>query len=276
MSSFLYSLKKLYAKSLMIFSVALQELFRTTNRQNFFMAKTLVMNQVHRETFGEYKNKYNGREIAILATGPTLNQYKPIEGAIHIGVNRAFLQDIVPLDYYFAFDYSAVKNFINEIGDEKYKDVKKFYGICPENLIDCREKDQRTHVIPESIAIRHNAKRFYTYSYRNAHYFKTTFHHEIDKSWLTDGGSIALIAAQFALFTNPKKIYLVGCDCSNGYFDKSKSPRPLNYLVKFWKDFKDFASIYYPETEIVSVNPVGLKGIFNDLYQLEESNEYVS
>lgn len=269
MKNFIYSLKKLYARTFMIFSVALQELFRTTNRQNFFMAKTLVMNQVHRETFGEYKNKYNGKEVVVVATGPSLNNYKPIPNAIHVGINKAFLQDIVPLDYYFAFDYHGIIDFIEQITDEKYKDVKKFYGICFETLADCREKDQRDHVIPESLAIRHNAKRFYTYSYRNAHYFKTMFHHEIDKSWLTDA-SVAIVAAQFALFTNPKRIYLVGCDCSDRYFEGTKAPKPMGFLVKHWKDFKDFASLYYPETEIVSVNPVGLKGVFTDLYQNEE------
>jgi len=267
MFDFVYLLKKIYARTFMRVSVGLQDFFRTTNRQNFFMAKTLVMNQVHRETFGEYKNKYNGKEIVIVATGPTLNQYKPIENAVHIGVNKGFLQDIVPLDYYFAFDYNAIKGFIEQITEEKYKNVKKFYGICPENLIDCREVDIRTHVIPESLAIRHGAKRFYVYSYRNAHYNKTYFQHEIDKTWLTDASSVAIVAAQFALFTNPKRIYLVGCDCSASHFDKSKTAPSLNYMTKYWHDFKEFAELYYPETEIVSVNPVGLRGMFKDLDQ---------
>lgn len=269
MSDFVYSLKKLYARTIMIFSIGLQVLFRTTNRQNLFMAKTLVMNQVHRETFGEYKNKYCGKEVVILATGPSLNKYKPIQNAIHIGMNKGFLQDIVPLDYYFTFDYHAIKDYIEQINDEKYKNVKKFYGISSEDLVDCREKNRKDHVIPESLALRHDAKRFYVYSYGTAKYVKTTFHHEIDRSWLTDA-SIAIIAAQFALFTNPKRIYLVGCDCSDSYFDETKAPKPMGFLVKHWKDFKDFASLYYPDTEIVSVNPVGLKGIFTDLYQEQE------
>ena len=35
-------------------------------------------------------------------------------------------------------------------------------------------------------------------------------------------------------------------------------------------EIKKFVETYYPETEIISVNPVGLKGIFKDLYQEKE------
>ena len=31
-----------------------------------------------------------------------------------------------------------------------------------------------------------------------------------------------------------------------------------------WKKMKEFAELYYPDTEIISVNPVGLKGLFKD------------
>jgi len=29
---------------------------------------------------------------------------------------------------------------------------------------------------------------------------------------------------------------------------------------------KKFAALHYPDTEIISVNPVGLKGMFHDMY----------
>ena len=40
-----------------------------------------------------------------------------------------------------------------------------------------------------------------------------------------------------------------------------------NISVEFWKELQKFAQTYYPETEIISVNPVGLRGIFTDLDQ---------
>lgn len=262
-------LKKLYAKIILPISVILQELIRTTNERNFILSQTLIVNQVHRETFSEYKNKHNCNDIVIIATGPSLNKYIPLENTINIGVNKSFLYDKVKFDYYFAFDYVGIKDYIEKINVAEYEQVKKFYGIYTERIYDAREINTESHIIPESVAIRHNAKRFYSYSYHN-HQFKftkTKFFPEIDKAWLTDAGSIAIIAAQFALFTNPRKIYLVGCDCSENYFDNSKTQKGLSHLVKYWKDFKRFSDIYYPETEIISINPIGLKGIFTDLYQ---------
>jgi hypothetical protein len=38
-------------------------------------------------------------------------------------------------------------------------------------------------------------------------------------------------------------------------------------IYEGWKDLKKFAQIYYPDTEIISINPVGLKGLFTDVYQ---------
>ena len=76
---------------------------------------------------------------------------------------------------------------------------------------------------------------------------------------------------QFILWTNPKRIYLVGCDCSlNGYYDsKDKNNLATQKVIEGWKKLKEFAQTYYPDTEIISINPIGLKGIFKDEYQKE-------
>jgi len=87
---------------------------------------------------------------------------------------------------------------------------------------------------------------------------------------------------QFILFTNPKKIYLVGIDCTSGKNRHFSGLSPDNLLlrnenieivcqnsIEEWKQLKEFVSIYYPEIEIISVNPVNLKGIFKDIYTKE-------
>ncbi len=85
---------------------------------------------------------------------------------------------------------------------------------------------------------------------------------------LGDFGSVIFSAIQFALYTNPKRIYLVGCDCTdNGYFYRNR--KTYNHdtsLVNGWQKLKEFASIHYPNIEIISINPVGLKGLFTDTY----------
>ena len=92
--------------------------------------------------------------------------------------------------------------------------------------------------------------------------------------------SIALPALQFALYTNPSRIFLVGIDCtSSGHFtgkdvnvtDRgSDNDENVRLLIKnAYPDFKKFAETFYPDTEIISVNPVGLQGFFKDVYTKE-------
>jgi hypothetical protein len=85
------------------------------------------------------------------------------------------------------------------------------------------------------------------------------------------GGGTVFSALQFALFTGPKKIYLVGCDCTTqGYFEKAEKGAKQVLLEKteyLWHEVKAFADQYYPNTKIISVNPVTLRGLFTDLDQ---------
>lgn len=40
----------------------------------------------------------------------------------------------------------------------------------------------------------------------------------------------------------------------------------FNQSVKDWCSLKKFLEIFYPDIEIISVNPVGLRGLFKDVY----------
>ncbi len=246
-------------------SSIVQNYIRTVHMQNMYISQSNVVAMTHKETFGKYKNKYISQEIAIIATGPSLNQYKPIENLINIGVNKAIFNDKISLDYYFSQDYWANNNYINHLIE--YKNVTKFYGQVPLKPFGCKEINNDNIIMPESLILKHGAYKYYTYG----KWLVTPlfFNPDIDKTWLADGGSVIFSAMQFALFTNPKRIYLVGCDCSSGHFDeKSDKKIQINKtLYKSWKELKKFADIYYPETEIISVNPVGLKGLFKDMYQ---------
>ena len=86
-------------------------------------------------------------------------------------------------------------------------------------------------------------------------------------------------ALQFALYTNPKEIYLVGCDCSDqGHFHTERieveNSSTLSYQYTSWQFFQEYVSRYFPHTEIISVNPVGLKGMFKDVYTQSFVNEH--
>lgn len=94
--------------------------------------------------------------------------------------------------------------------------------------------------------------------------------YDISSHPLVDYQSVVFPALQFALWTNPKTIYLVGCDCTSGvgHFDSEK-PNWLDLETVFagYDDIKSFARKWYPDTRIVSVNPVGLKGKFEEMEQ---------
>ena len=227
---------------------------------------------LHQKTFLPFKNIYAEREIVIVASGPSAKYYtKPVKDAIHIAVNRSFLLENVNFDYIFIQDYSGpTKSYIEDLINYQPQSCAKFFGLT------CEYGDMK-RVIPESLACRANALRYRT-DWAPVRFFEPKFAYDISTQPLGCFGSIVFPALQFALWTNPKTIYLVGCDCTNdGYFNsanRSTEFQPDNIYLAYEK-FKHFVKIYYPETKIVSVNPVRLKGLFdNDLYTENMQNSY--
>lgn len=218
---------------------------------------------LHQKTFSRFKNIYHGKDIVIIATGPSLKEYVPIDNVITIGVNHAYKDNRLNLNYLFIQDYLGFKSGLKEINEYQKKSCVKFYGLTTEYEPDY------VRVIPESDAISANALRYRT-DWANIPYFEPKFAYDISTQPLGCFGSIVFPALQFALYTNPRKIYLVGCDCTkNGHFDGTSS-LDLTILLNPWIKFKSFAKVYYPATEIISINPVGLKGLFKDVYQNKE------
>jgi len=217
----------------------------------YFMQRVISTALLHQKTFSNYKNIHQGQEIVLVATGPSAKNYKHISNAIHIGVNRAFQIENIDLNYLFMVDY-GVKPYIKAANQYKPESCTKFYGLA--------ELGRPGKIIPESEAIEAQALRFRVTNTSNR-----KFTHLIDSEPLGAFGSITFPAMQFALWTNPRTIYLVGCDCSKGYFDGQTKSANESRLIRRWKWLKEFTRLYYPETKIVSINPVGLKGIFDEI-----------
>ncbi len=238
------------------------------NRLRKEMQEEIVFNNLvlrDHAKFLQYKNIYQDRDVVIVARGPSAAKYtNPIEGAIHIALNKAFKNPDIKFDYIFMHDYSAIKDYIL---DSKDYPCTKFFGRC-------LYLHFKTHVIPNFIVDKCNANLYYT----NAP-FETIFS-DIDCAPLMDFMSVAFPAIHFALYTGAKRIFLVGCDCSSdGYSDGTKqstlSLANINQhhqkMFKGYKLVKEFAERNYPETEIISINPVNLKGYFKDIYT-DENN----
>ena len=221
----------------------------------------------HSKIFPQFKNINRNKTVAIVATGKTMSYYKQNDNIVNIGVNAACLREDIDFSYWFAIDYSATKNLMDFLKLKKYY---KFFGQCSSSLTDhCFRKIKNDefeyYFFPDSlIDDMPNSFKFYI------DHPSLEINRDIETQAMPDLSSCVFSALRFALYTGTKKIYLVGCDASlNGYFDKNykqiESWSPENVL-RGWYIYKEFLDIFYPDVEIISINPVGLKGIFKDIY----------
>lgn len=268
------NVKKVYFCGLQIFSRKILDITEIAdNIKNTVIneLKSTIINEtrmanavsnLHSRVFPQFKNINTGKDVVIVGTGPSLNYYLPINNAVHIGLNKAFMCDHIHCDYLFAIDYNAVKQYISKL--KKYNCIK-FLGMhCNPNIRLIHPVTGNSIHIPENLVDALGGLRFYSDAHRKR------INYDIEQFPLMDKGSVAFPAIHFALYTSPKRIYLVGCDtCLNGYFDKSKDNSSWNLLemaLNGYNELKHFAEIYYPDVEIISVNPVGLRGLFRDVY----------
>ena len=224
-------------------------------------------------TFLKLKNCNANKEVVLCGAGPTLSEYRPIENAVHVALNRALLFNKVKYDWFIADDWDGIDFMQDTI--IKY-DCKKMLGTTGIYLY---EKIQ----IPESFYRLSKAEKYYTDIFITKNGFESKFICDIDKMPIGGMPNIALQAMQILLFSNPERIFLVGCDASNaGHFvtpdnlnqqrinvhnDDIKVCVSSDLVIKKWLELKKFINIYYPDIEVVSINPVGLKGIFKDVYR---------
>ena len=237
----------------------------------------LIVARQHQKVFPRFKNIHHGQSVVIVGSGPTLNRYVPIPGAIHIALNRNIFYDKVKFDYFFATDYLSFKDYQKKIINCS---CIKFYG---------RNTAYGPHsvtVIPEYLT-EENDNVFEFYNCGDFLFDHGNICKDISCSPLYSRKTVAHCALHFALWTHPQRIYLVGCDCAlllnQFYYDNAEPRNPLEHykntgfpLMKYgYSKFKIFRDVYYPDVEIISVNPVGLKGMFRDIYT-DAAGEYVA
>lgn len=222
---------------------------------------------LHQKTFAEFRNKYHDKDVVLVGAGPTLNQFVPIKNAVYVGLNRAFLYEMVHFDYLFTIDKAGLDLPDGSLYNDFFAyDAIKFVG--DQNL-------GPNYQIPYSkFANAENVRHYKT----TAGYLGDKIAYDIESQPLANTCSVAIQAMQFIMYTNPKRIYLVGIDCtigSKGHFtgkayDTKKRGETLNdndrWIINSWAEIKNFIQTYYPETEIISINPVGLCGLFHDVY----------
>lgn len=232
------------------------------------VAEQCEISSAHEKTFAGYENCFRDRDIVLLGNAPTLKYYKPMPNVIHIGLNRAWLRDDIDIDFLFCIDHRTMDDRIDVT--QGFSKIKRMVFLS--TTLD--RLPLHWHSFPEQYFMNKNISHFYINScgrYKDQPIYRDICHHA-----LTEMGSGVFSAFQFALYTNPKKIYLAGFDSTpSGHFFDTDEDEPSEGLLNFpiqklgFARMKMFAKYYYPETEIISINPVGLKGLFNDVYTEE-------
>jgi hypothetical protein len=168
------------------------------------------------------------------------------------------------LDYWMLCD--TRRFYIDDQNWQQNAHSVKFFGRCADWQYRSMEFLKMMDTPDNTIAKYSNVYEFYWCSY---------YHREMCRDVETTPisslfGSSVFVALSIILYMKPKKIYLVGCDMSNdGNYLKTESDSGFDFshVKKGWEKFKKFTEIYHPDLEIISVNPVGLKDMFIDIYQ---------
>lgn len=216
-----------------------------------------MIKSTYNKSLGRFRNIHSGKTAILFATGPSIKNYKNLddsENYIKIGVNRIYdyPQILKTLNYYY-------------YGSHYYLDIlhkENIEKICANKNITtfaAAYEDGRSHkdinrgnISPE------RAIELGSIPFENTLH---TFTNDVEK-YCTRGESIIFPPLQHILYMGFDKIYLVGCDCG---FTQGKSSGDTD-LLNLWKGFKIFKDIHYPHVKIISVNPVSLRGWFDDIY----------
>lgn len=254
----------IYKKTLPITQSQINRIIRRVD-DIYFNMQILAQVPIVHKYFTRYRGCNIGKDVALIAGGPTVRYFDHKKSkAIKCGVN-GITALIDNLDYLFVEDtFIHDKNLNNEIDHYVGNNCQKFYGILPQRRVSNLRRIHCTDVIKPINIYQANANVF-------------LLEDVVASKWATyleveafgDFLGAALSALQFIVYTRPKRIFLVGNDCSCEQLAyKSKRPQVSDHSVKikYYQSFKQFASSVCPEIEIISINPVGLKGIFRDVY----------
>ena len=264
-----------------------------------------MVTETHKKSFGKYKDIHKGQTVVVCGNAPSLSKYKYNPNFVHIGTNALLYQDRIKMDYYFHCDFKYRSSKDEEFSYVTYgKEKEVFFERI--SSMDC----------VKFLGLRLDSTLYWSYmpfgefssEEYNIYYYSPfyslmgrSFFHDIRYSPLIIGESIVLAALQFALFTNPKRVLIVGCDGFDTeklevthYYDSDSSDkilrpsdrpsdRPFESEViarrrinERWKNgfskFKEYAEEDYPRTEIIMVNPVNFTGIYKEVFTDSEGN----
>ena len=218
--------------------------------------------------FESFKDLHSGMSVAIMGCGPSVDLYDGSKNLIHIGCNELLYSQKFNLDYFFVGDSQA-----------GWKEKKKTFHADPDSYQNYRPRIAKfvrdhphvdvsmlyasrgapiDHAIHYDICDRDVSLSTFKRSRQNS------FQKDIVNNYMYSRMSITWEMLQFALWTGPARIYLMGQDCSykNGTIHNPKHKAyggvPRVPLIQRWQEFSRWSASTYPETEFFIVNPVAM------------------
>ena len=220
--------------------------------------------RVHPETFLPLRGALAGQSVAILGSGPSLTQAPLLTGCRTIACNRTayYLHERgVHADYYFSQDNNAVSSYIEEV-----------IALLPGDCIIMLGTFLAPDIPPGWNIPTHVRADPRVSSYATGFGLGTVPRPELENFPLADYTSVVHPALHFALYAGAARIYLLGCDATSaGYYDARWQQAPvadaqLTQLRQGWGIMAALQQAYWPQTHIISVNPVGLRGMFEEVW----------
>ena len=231
-------------------------------------------------------NVHQNQSAVVFGAGPSLLDYKEIDDGsfVRVSCNRQiFREEILPFHLYINVDgggggdHSYVKDFKEDI--DSYQPIyAKFYGV---HWVVLYEAYVDAGAIPFMVYTTKYRKHQYT---NNTGMKKTTRVEDVDLVHTVEfsndlsvmpvalNSNVAFPIMQFLLYMGFEKIYLVGFDASGGgrwnypnaYWNCGNYGQSVVQWPKRWYFFRKWQKKEYPDVKIISVNPVGLKGMMDD------------
>ena len=201
----------------------------------------------------KYRGIYEGRDILIVGGGASLDKFQQINNTVNIGINRAFKIQNIDFDYLFAQDNFPLREDIEAFISYKPETCKKMIGYMTKDAPFRYRQSDYARIKNREMFVINNIEML-------------ECPHDITLEPLADLCGTVFTALQFALLTNPKRIILAGFDCNTGHFFDEDKKLDLSWQLRSWLMFKEHVDRYYEQVEIISLNPINLKGLFNDVY----------
>ncbi|WP_300807498.1 hypothetical protein [uncultured Desulfovibrio sp.] len=201
-----------------------------------------------------------GKKVVIAAAGKSGIFFQPIKETIYIGINSAYRLKNIPFDFIF------IQDNINLIVQDLLNNNRQCNIVCGQHVSYPNIRIEAT--FPNNL-------RYYVASVLSGS--KQKFTSDIQTSPISDFTSTIFSALQIILACQPAAIYLVGCDCSGvGNVGGFSIRTTYNRLIPCWRKFADFVRENYPSVQISSIHPIGLRGLFKNIYQNDKVEEFLS